>query len=233
MAISSSVGRRFTVGEIVTMAFRLSGQVELSAQPSTAQMAAGRNLLEVIIDKLEQFNVSARATKFELVTLSAGINYYDLPDYIVDVLEPAKYIAAGEDTSAPSSEISVAVVSREQWHGISSRAEENTPSMVYAHKELDQIRLYVWPTPDEAGTLRLLAGRRLADVDVDGATLDLETYWNQYLIYRLAELIADSSSLSREKVRDLRMIAELELKLCRARSTQQMDAQIVVDHGYN
>jgi hypothetical protein len=220
------------VRQIVAMAFRHAGQLELTQMPSTAQAAAGRDILETIIDALAMEGVSARATQFVTLTLVPGTNVYTLGSETLDVLDPGKYI----DPASPDSETPVMVISREEWQLISSRAAEGRPSQMYVHKEFSLLQLFMWPTPDVAGSsIRLLTGRRLADCDDDNATMDLETFWVMYLVTALAARIAEASSVGNEKILRIKMEAFDLLKKARARSTQQLDTQISVQHdvGWN
>lgn len=231
MTISTSVGRQFTVNELVTLAWQTAGLVEVSQSANVAQLAFGRRKLEVILDELPAENLSTRATREELVACVSGQLEYTLDAEILEVLNPAKYISASESsTSVPDSETAIEVVSRERWQAISARSATGYPTIAHVRKDLDALHLFVWPTPDEAGTLRLLVSRALADVADGNATVDLPAYWNGYLIHQLAQELAEGSSVDGEKVVRLGAKAAAALKKARAKAAQYLSGQIVLDH---
>lgn len=230
MTISTSVGRQFTVAEYVTMAYRRAGLTHVSQSPSTAEASYGRQQLDLILDALTLDGTMARATKFYDLTLTADDHTYNLPAGTADVLG-AKYIAADEtSTTTPDAETFVQIVSRERWNDLSSRSSTGTPTLAYVHRELDTMQLWLWPIPDEAGTLRLMLERDLADADSGSATVDLPNFWSTYLVTALAAVLADTASLPAEKCMRLKAEAETLLRKCRARSRERLTGQITVDH---
>jgi len=229
MTVSTSVGRQFTVGEIVAMAYKRASLLHLSQTPGTAEMTYGRDQLELIIDDLETYGVMTRAIEFVEVTTVDGTSAYDLPEDIVDVLDPAKYIAAGQ-TDPPSSETRVQLIGFVQWQEISSRTAEGDPTMFYIHKQTEPFEARLWPTPDEAGTLRFMVQRKFADVDTDAATVDLPGYWTEYLVCQLAAQLAESATLPAEKVVRLMGTAKSKLLMARAKSNQGLPTFFAVDH---
>jgi hypothetical protein len=233
MTISTSVGRQFTVGQIVTMAYKRAGLVEVRQTPHTAQMSFGRDQLELIIDELETYGVKTRAVTFITLTLEEGEHEYDLPTGLVDVLNPAKYIAEGESVTSPTSETNVEVISRMEWQAISARSATGDPTRVYISKSADTLQAWFWPIPDEAGTVRFMVERQLADTDLDAVTVDLPGYWNEYLVGRLASLLAEAQSMPAEKVLRLTMQANAALTRARAKNNSGLSNQIVVDHPTN
>jgi|SRR5687768_4795797 len=233
MTISASVGRQFTIGKIVALAYKRAGLVELRQTPQTAQMTYGRDQLELILDELETYGVKTRAVTFILLSLTEGEHIYDLPAGIVDVLGPAKYIAEGQDTANPSGETRIAIISRGEWQEMSARDAEGEPTRAYIDKSTDTMQVWFWPIPNEDGTVRFMVERQLADADLDDATLDLPTYWGEYLVNKLASLLAESQSMPGEKVMRLTMMANAALTRARAKNNSGLSNQIMVDHPTN
>lgn len=204
MAVSSSIGRTFTVGQLGAHAYRLAGLIEIEQTPSTAQASFARTALEMLIDGLEVHGAQARAWVFELVPLTVGTWQYDLSDRVRSV-GPIKYIAAGEDVSQPSGESHVSVIGATAWQQLGARDQVGRPTLAYAHSETaPPLALWLHPIPDEEGTLRVMCERRLTDADTDGVTLDLEPYWMLYVVTALAAQLAQASSLPAGTVLGLR-----------------------------
>ena len=231
MTVSTSKGKRWTVGDVVRRAYQVAGVLEASQTPTGADRRLGRELLEDVLDALATEGVFARAAEFYNLTLTSGTPGYTLPSYVIDVQDAGVYIAAGEDVSAASAELPVTLVSQEQWQLLGTKAVEGPPTRMYAHRTGDSVVLYLWPTPDEAGTLRIRYQREMADADSDGVTLDLEVFWHQYVVQALAMQVAEAKSMPADKVMRLEGRAARLLRRARGAANETASAMIAVRHA--
>lgn len=196
MTISTSVGREFQVGALIDTAYKLAGLLNSAQVASVQQKAFGRTLLETVLDGIQGEGVSARARGFEVVSLTEGEFKCSLPATVQEVIGVGMYIPASEsDLDRANGETPVMSVSAEQWQTISAKGVESRPTMYYPYRAVSPVQVWLWPIPSEAGSIRFQVHRLLADVDVDTATLDLERYWDQYVLWELAHQLAAASSL--------------------------------------
>lgn len=236
MTVSSSVGRQWTVNQMITRAYKFAGLLELSQEPTASQYAYGRKLLEDILDSLAAEGEQARAVAFDEVTVTAAqvtaeTYKFDLSSTVLDLLSPAMYISADEsDTDRASGETYMRMVSLEEWHRISSKSTTGNPTLYAAYRVGDTIQAWVWPIPDEAGTMRFRVHRKLADSDDGGATLDLENYWMDFIKKRLSADLASSGSLSTSRVAFLNGQAAEALRKAKGKANQRPMNQMYLTH---
>ena len=231
MTVSTSKGKRWTVGDVVRRAYQVAGVLEASQTPNDADRRLGRELLEDVLDALTTEGVFARAAEFYELTTVAGTKTYTLPSYVVDVQDHGVWIAAGEDVNAASAELPITLISQEQWQLLGTKAVDGPPTRMYAHRTGDAVVLYLWPTPDEAGTARLRYQRELADADADNVTLDLEVFWHQYVVQALAMQVAEAKSMPADKVMRLEGRAMRLLRRARSAANETASAMIAVRHA--
>lgn len=236
MTISSSVGRQFTVNQMVEKAYKYAGLLELSQTPTDPQYKYGRDLLEDILDSLSAEGEQARAVTFEEVTITAAqvtaeTYKFNLGSDVVDILNPAMYIAESEDdVERASGEIEMRLIGLEDWHRNSAKDAVGVPTMFAAYRVGDTLQAWVWPIPDEEGTIRFRVHRKLADAGDGAATIDLEIFWMDFVKKRLAADLANSGSLPAGKVSYLDQSAHIALRKARGKANQRPDNQIYMVH---
>jgi len=236
VTVSTSIGREWTVNKIVDRAYKFAGLVEVSSNANSAQLRGGRALLEDILDSLPTVSNQARATTFDEVTITAAqvtaeTYKFDLGANTLDILDPCMYIPASEtDTDRASGETIMRQISQVEWHQYGAKDATGNPTRFYAHREGNTVQAWVWPIPDEAGTMRFRVTRKLADVDDGNATVDLQTYWMDFLKKRLAADLAQASSLSIQKVSYLEMQAHRALNAARGMANERPGFQMYTSH---
>lgn len=234
MTVSSSVGRQWTIGQLITRAYRYAGLVELSMEPRPDQVRYAQGLLEDILDELDaDTSVSARTVEMVNVTLIPGTFEYLVDAKYIDLVSPGMYIdPSNTDTTKAEGETPVEVVSREEWQRYSTKAATGRVYKVWNDRVGDQMKLVLWPIPDEAATIRFQMVRELADVNNTTATFDLRNYWMTYLRTKLAALLARSGSLP--QAGDLFAEAEQAYRKAKSFANQRPDNQIYMSHqtGY-
>lgn len=234
MTVSTSTGRKFTIDVLVTLAFRRAGLVSITQTPRETELKHGRLVLENVVDELAVYGGPfARTTAFINVSITKGQTEYPLPATVLDLLSPAMYIdPTNTDITRADGETPIDLVSEEEWTKYSSKSASGRPIKMYADRTSsdDIVTAVLWPVPDEAGaTVRFYVQRRLADTDDGGATLDLQTYWNPYIISRLAARLAQDSSLDQRSAK-LDSEAERQLIFARGKANERADNQIYVSH---
>ncbi len=233
MTVSTSVGRKFTIDVLITLAFRRAGLVSITQTPRENEKAHGRLVLEQVTDELAVFGTFARVTSFVNVALTKGTTRYALPVTVLDLLSPGMYIdPTNTDVDMADGETPIDLIREEEWTKYSSKSASGRPVKMYADRSSDDdiVTAVLWPVPDEEGaTVRFFVQRRLADTDDGNATLDLQTYWNPYIVSRLAARLAQDSSLDARSAK-LDAEAERQLIFARGKANERADNQIYVDH---
>jgi len=236
VTISSSVGREIDVDEIVRRSYQLAGLMSAEQGTSgttwTSRAALGRDLLETILDELQTEGVFARSVSLTNVTLTAGTYIYVLPSTVFDCVEDAAYIdATNTDITKASSETPVLQKDRETWQRMSSKSATSRPVMFWTDRSVFPIQVYLWPIPNEAGTIRFQTHRLLRDVSDGRATVDLERYWTQYLLWELAHQLASAASQPEAKCMRLKGTAAEKKQRAKSYANQHVASAIVLDHS--
>lgn len=233
MTVSTSTGRKFTINVLTTLAFRRAGLVSITQTPREAELKHGRLVLEQVTDELAVYGSFARTSSFINVALTQGTTEYPLPATVLDLLSPAMYIdPTNTDVDKADGETPIDLIREEEWTRYSSKSASGRPVKMYAERSGDDdiVTAVLWPVPDEVGaTVRFFVKRRLADTDDGNATLDLQTYWNPYIVSRLAARLAQDSSLDARSAK-LDAEAERQLIFARGQANERAENQIYVDH---
>jgi hypothetical protein len=231
MTVSATVGTEFSVGTLVTMGHKLAGLINVGQTLNAAQATFGRQLLETILDSVQSEGLSAKATGFELVTLTAGTYKYSLSAGVLDLVGTAMYIAASEaDVEQASGETPVSLASVEQWQMTSSKSARGRPCIYYPYRALSTIQAWVWPVPDEAGRIRFQTHRKLSDVQDDNATIDMEPYWSQFAIWELAHQLGAAASLPTGRIAYFAGQAMMRKNYAKSMALGHAQGQMEVDH---
>lgn len=239
MTVSTSVGRKFTVGTSLRRAAQLAGVLGSGQQLSENDREMFRDFLESIIDELATEGVFARDIEFYNLQLTATVYKYPMPPQYFDIIGNGMYISAGQDVTRASGETLVQQVSRERWHEMSAKnATAQRPTMFWVNRETDVIETWFWPIPSDTETeignvVRLPMQRYLSDENDDNSTTDLNTYWSSFLLWELAGWMAEGKSMPDAKVTRLLTKAQDFKKRAKGKANQHGPVQMVVDHPTN
>lgn len=233
MTIMSTSGTQRTIDEVARLAYVLAGLLEEN-QTLSAVGGGGlaRLFLDTIIKDLQSKGITAKSSGFYLQTLTADTFEYAMPSNVLDVFGNAMYIDASEaDTTRASGETVITQMSADDWNEQSAKDATGRPIRYFTFRETNPPIVRLWPIPDEAGTVRFQIHRHLADTTDGSATLDLEAYWVNQVIYQLAGMLAEAKTMPADKIGRLNGIARSKLADARAMSTSRTGSQMVVTHG--
>lgn len=240
MTVSTSVGRQFTITRICHLAYQSVGLMNEQQGTSDStwpkKFLLAKDLLELIIDDLSNYNVIARARTFEEIDITAANVTaekfkYTLSANTLNVLDPAMYIPAAEtDTDRADGETYVRVITQEEWQRLGSKGGSGQPTLLYPNRIGDTIEAWLWQIPNEAGTVRLLVQRKLADVDDGNATLDLAEYWNNYIVTALSAKLARAYNLPLAVQQQLESQSILLGDYAKGQASQKGSRQIRLNH---
>ena len=231
MTIASTNGTQKTINELARLAHIKAGLLEESQTLSASQSALARDLLGTIVTDLQAESITARAVTSQDVTLTAGTRDYTMASSVLDVFGDALYIPAGDSLTAPTSATVVSQITQAQWHTMGAKDSTGNTTMYFPDRVTTPPVVRLWPIPQEAGTVRFLVHRHLADSNVGACTLDLEIYWEGYIIDELAAALAEAKSMPDAKVTRLQRNAVRKKQRALAMSSGRTDNQIYVSHG--
>ncbi len=234
MTVMSTAGTEFTINELVRLAYVMAGLLEETQTLAQAGGGAlGRQLLGLTVKGLQAKGITARASSFHEVTLTAGTYEYTMPAAVLDVYGDAMYIDASEDdVTQASGETTVTQISQDGWHQQSAKDATGRPINYFCYRVSTPPKVRLWPIPDEAGTIRFIVHRHLADNSSGSATLDLEDYWCDFIVSDLAARLAEAKTMPRDKISSLKSDAREKLRDARSMSSSRTGSQMVVSHGY-
>lgn len=239
MAVASTYddGSSVTVDEFVLDAYKAIGAVDdqekVTSESVKGKLDWGRRELQRVMSELSGMGLEARLVGFFDLSMVVGTNTYTLSSEYQRVIGDGMYIAAGQDLSAPEGMTLVRQVSRQDWHRRTTKASQGTPYELYAHRAGTDyaIDVYVWPTPDEAGTIRLQVERAVRSAADNGsASLDIGPKWRRTLLYALGADLAPKESLPISRCAYFAKRAMQYLDVAVAGSNQDVNEQPYLDH---
>lgn len=232
MTVSASQGATSTVDEHVRDAYHYAGLRGIEEEPTDREFKFGRRMLQKVLNGLEKEGITARLSQFHFVKTVADQFQYTLPVEIMDVLDPAMYVdETNPDPERASGETNIRIVTQEEYARLSSKSATGRPYLLYPDRTGDQIVINLWTIPDRTGaSIRLITHRKMHDANDGKATLDLQRYWDPYIMAALAQRLAHAGSLD-ERARGLMQEAKLELRLSKGQANERPGTQAHVTHG--
>jgi hypothetical protein len=207
MTVSASRTRRLNISQLILRAGQVAGVFD-SQQPMSGryweqEASKARDFLQMEVDALASRGHYARFMGFYTLQLISGTSEYMIPDGYHEIVGMGAYRSPGSNSQ--DAETVVKSIPREEWQLLTAKeSQSDRPSLYYPHLEYDQIVIYLWPTPSEAGTIRFQAIRNLGDTRDGAATLDVDPRWYAALMRQLAHTMAQSASLPIDTRVDLR-----------------------------
>lgn len=234
MTVSPTNTNEFTVGQIVTLAFNVAGLTNPSQRVNDANLGMGYKLLELTLKGLTTQGLLVRKIEFQTITLAAGTYIYTLAESVADVVGVAMYLEPGVDITKAPSETPIRPILRDEWQTLSSKDASSRPTLYYPHRTASAIQIRLWPIPsatEDLGTVRYQANLWRADALDGNATADVERFWEDYLVWKLAHDLSVASNLPADKCAYLMSEAEKKLFFAKAYAMDRPDQQAVVDHS--
>ncbi len=238
MVASAAASIELSVNQIVLQAYQLAGLLNYAQGLDQKRGNYARLLLESIVALLEADGLQVRAVDFVYVSLTTGTSDYEFAtsDSVLDVFGPGAYIQAGvTDVTHADGETQVIQIDRVAWQELSSKSAEGRPTMYYADRFGALVKVKLWPTPTEDGTIRFQV-HKILPTSMDGdASPPLERPWAQYFIWELAHQLAVAQGKPLQKCGYLGGKAQEKLQKCKGFSNQHTNVQITLDHdaGYH
>lgn len=222
MTVSTTVGTELNIDTILTTGLTLSGVLAAGQTARDGDLALGRILLDTYLDSLLTMGVYAKSVEFVEVTMVPGQAFYTLPTSVLDLVAEGAYIDPTQVVAAADGETVVIPMDREEWQRLSSKNADGRPTKYYLYRANTPLQVRLWPTPDEAGTVRFQAQMLMADTYEGTKTVDLRQYWTQHLVWEMAHQFAVSKSLDSKRLSMLNKRSQEKLEYCRNFANQHI-----------
>lgn len=233
MAVSSSRGRRLTVGRIILRAYQVAGLKNVRENAlSVEEMGLGKDLLDAVLDEMQAHGIQARTQDFEEITLVDGTYEYELGEGVLDVTGPGMYISP-TDSDPAAAETYVLPVPSEDWQTISSKSASGRPTQYFPWRRSRPMKVRVWPVPgasEDGGTIRFMSHIHLSDADYATATLELEGYWNRYLFNAVGAMLGEAYNLPPQIIAARDRAAQRSFERAKGFARQHPPKQMVFSH---
>lgn len=233
MTVETTTSRK-TIGAIVKQAFVAGALLHPAQNPIAADKAAARGFLDSIIKDLPNMGTGARALTFVYVQLTIGTYVYPFDPMYLGSVGRAAYIPAGTaDLTKATGENTIEEMSSERWQSLSTKSSTSTrPTMFFLNRQNDALEAWLWPIPDEAGTVRFHMQRMLADCDDDNATLDLEPFWEDGIGWALSAYLQRAKGMAPTTWMATLTVAEKKLRRAAGRANEAVPTQASVGGNY-
>ena len=230
MTINPSSTAEFDIAGVIRMAYRLAGLMSpnesLSAPDWTARSAMAAEFIETITKSLQPGAIIARHVSFTTIAIVAGTGSYTVPSNVLTYIGNGAFKETGEDIESP-----VSPIDREAYQALADKTTSGLPRIYYLHRMAATQTLYVFPVPEQSGTLTMQTHRLIADSNVTSYTPDLERHWTMWLVYELAHLLSMANSIPLPECSRLRGLAEIEFDKCKGYSKQSEPVMVRMGHG--
>lgn len=233
MTVSTSRTYNPDISSILRMAFRRCGLLNEHQDLDEAKAKVGREELGTLIDSLQIDGVAARTRTFEVITLTSGTRDYTLGASTLDVEGDGAFIAAGETVDAASGETPIQAMTIQEWQGLPAKDATGRPFRYYLDRTSDLLVVKFWVTPgaaEDGASVRFVVQRLSADSLVGSDTVDKERYWRDYIVWRLAEVLAFNYSIPGSLRMELGRKAQSALALCRSAAAPQTPTDFHLGH---
>lgn len=233
MTANAATTYEFSIGQLVTNAYKLAGLINVAQGLDEQKASYGRLELEGMLKHLEAQGLQVKVLDFVKVQLTAGTDRYTLNDTVLDVVGDGMYLPEDQlaDTEHASGETQIRLISMDRWQKLTTKAATGRPVMMYPHRAGAQVEIRLWPIPQEDGMVRLQCQMLYPNATNGNNTPGLERPWYQCLKYGLAHELALANSKSLERVGYLRNQYEGLLKECKGFSNQRASVQFRLEHA--
>lgn len=231
MTIQDSRTQEFTVDEICTFSLQLAGLTAAGQNPQTNEIGQARIFLQMALKDLQNYGAFARNVNFIDVPMVIDTYRYDVPESTINIIGDAMYIRPGQPLTKAAGETIVQRQSRDNWQRNSAKDARGQPTLYFVNREESPIEVWVWPIPDEAGTIRFQEHRMVADVSDGSSTLDFHQYWDKHIAYNVAEMLAEAAGFNADKISRLAKRSKEFRNMARQTANQGVPIQMSV--AYN
>lgn len=184
-----------TMSSIVSEALLLLNKIDAQDEPDATDMARGCRTLQMMLEEWQtEAGLELWIQRRGEIFLSEGITDYDMSDTGDDVIELTHISLVDADAEAETdeeSELTVSIISRQDYLEQPNKFVQGQPNMVWFHfDEDDTATLTFWPTPDDDYRAKVSYKARFTNATVTTTEIQIPRYWLKAVIYGLADDLA-------------------------------------------
>lgn len=227
MAISTSRTRVFSIATIIRRAYQLTGlmnAIESTADPTwTAKAEMAADFLDMGLKAMQANSILEKHVYRPTIAITGGTASYTIDSTILAVMGNAMYAVTGDDTEIP-----VVPTTREDYQAITQKTTDGVPARYWFDRYNNQI--FLWPVPQDNGTLTIQAHRLIADGEDTANDVELERHWTEYLVFDLAYKLSLSNGLPLDRTSFFRVRANELLEAAQGYSKSSEPTFMVCTH---
>lgn len=223
MATSGTTNFNLDIADLITEAYERCGmQVQAGYNLRTA-----RRSLDLLFADWANRGLNLWTIEQRTLSLSTGVNTYNLPADTVDVLSAVvRFSNQGVNT-----DITIDRISRAEYLHTPVKSQQARPAQYYVERTI-QPKLYLYPTPDPSTSYTFVyyAIRRIQDAGDYTNTPDVNFRFLPCLAAGLAYYLALKKAP--ERVTFLKQLYEEEFARAAAEDRERASVYLVPDFGY-
>lgn len=188
MATSATDVFQQTCDQIISDALRKLGVLGVGRTASGGQRSDAMRALNRIVKEIDADGDFLWRTVRRSIAIVAGTASYGPGVIGADVLgleDPCTFVLSGQ-----TNRTQVQMMSNEDYRRLADRTTQGTPSQYLIERTLSGLTLTLWPVPNAAGSLEMMAALRAKDFVVGTDTPDFTSKWDRCLVWGLASELA-------------------------------------------
>lgn len=179
-----------TAGAIITKAYQDAQKLQLGATLSTAQLSAGLDRLNDMINLWQTQGLKLWLETEQVVPLVVGQQLYSFfPTGDIAIARPLRVKEASywtdQNVSRP-----IWPISRQEWTALSNRTEQGSINQYFIEKLADRMNMYIWNSPDTSaatGTIHAVLQNQATNPTLSGDDTGFPIEWVAALRWGLAD----------------------------------------------
>lgn len=189
MAVNSTS----TAGQLITRAYRILGNLEPPWTPSDDQMTQGILAANLMQRGWEADGVNLWRLSQVTLTVPALAQSVAITPYVLGVVQASWVV-----TPAPNLYTRpLGYYSYVDYYNLPNRqAQAGSPSIYMFDKQDTTSTLYIWPTPQSAGTIIATVARAVTDIATEHDVVDIPGEWAECFVYNLADRLMDDQAVA-------------------------------------
>lgn len=189
MTTGATDGFQSSCDQIIADALTNVGALGPGGTPTGKQRAHAFRALNRIVKAVDASGDFLWRTVRRSIAITAGTASYGPSVIGADVLgleDPCDFLLTGSTTGRTQ----VYFGSNEDYRKLADRTSPGTPSQYFVERTLVGLTVNLWPVPNAAGSLEIMAALRAKDFVLGSDTPDFRSAWDQCLVLGLSGVLA-------------------------------------------
>ncbi len=177
-----------TCDQIIADALINLGALGVGKTPTANQRSHALRALNRLVKSIDASGDFLWRTERRTIAITAGTASYGPSIIGTDVLgleDPCDFVLTGQVNRTQ-----VYMMSNVDFRKLADRTSQGTPSQYLVERTLAGLTVTLWPVPDLAGSLEVMAALRGKDMVLGTNTADFTSKWDQCLVLGLTGLLA-------------------------------------------